>query len=119
MDSDGLRVQITDFDGRPIVAVQGEVDLTTAPEFAEVLRTVTTLDAPEVLVDLSGVTFMDSTGLGVLVMAARKVTVRIVGSSPAIGRILELAGLDEMAEAGGATFAGDGLGARQGEFAPL
>jgi len=95
-DSDGLRVQIMAFDGRPTVAVHGDIDATSAPEFAEALRAATTLDTSELLIDLSGVMFMDSTGVGVLVMAARRVAVRVVGTSPYIRGVLELAGLDDM-----------------------
>ena len=97
--SDGLHLQITASDGQSIVAVQGEVDLTTAPAFAEALRTVTALEPSEILVELSGVTFIDSTGVGVLVEAARRVAVRIVGSSPTVSRVLELTGLDEISAA--------------------
>src|SRR4051812_15727282 len=93
--TDGLDVQITAFDSQETVAVRGELDLTTASAFAETLRTVTSLDVSEILIDLSEVTFMDSTGVGVLVMAARRVPVRIINSSSYIARILELAGLDE------------------------
>src|SRR4051794_17668458 len=93
--TDGLDVQITAFDSQEIVAVRGELDLTTAPAFTDTLRRVTSLDVSEILVDLSDVTFLDSTGVGVLVMASRRIPVRIINSSPYIDRVLELAGLDE------------------------
>jgi anti-sigma B factor antagonist len=57
-------------DGATIVAVAGEIDLATAPE----LRTALLAAEGDVTVDLAGVSFMDSSGLGALV-AAQKHTV--------------------------------------------
>jgi len=57
-------------DGETFVAVTGEIDLATAPELRAALMTV----AGHLTVDLAGVSFMDSSGLGALV-AAQKHTV--------------------------------------------
>jgi anti-anti-sigma factor len=51
-----------------VVSVRGDVDMATAPRLRQVLIDATTL---AVVVDLSAVTFMDASGLGVLVGAAR------------------------------------------------
>jgi len=55
---------------RVVVAVSGPLDLATAPDLARVLRT----EAPgrDVIVDLSAATFIDSTGLAVLLNASRR-----------------------------------------------
>jgi anti-sigma B factor antagonist len=59
-------------DGRHVVlAVHGDVDIATAPTLRETLaQTITRYDG--VVVDLEGVPFLDSTGLGVLVAAYHK-----------------------------------------------
>jgi len=54
-----------------VIAVSGELDLATAPQLREALaRALTDVDH-EVIVDMSGVTFIDSTALRVLLDAQR------------------------------------------------
>jgi anti-sigma B factor antagonist len=53
----------------------------------------------EIVVEFAGVTFVDSTGLGVLVAALKRAradggNVRLVGARPHMLRVLELTGLD-------------------------
>jgi anti-sigma B factor antagonist len=64
-------------DGTFVVALTGEVDLYTAPELkSELLRLVT--EGPNrIVVDLSGATFVDSTTLGVLLGAVKRL--RLIG----------------------------------------
>jgi anti-sigma B factor antagonist len=57
-------------DGTRVVAVAGEVDLYTAPEFERALE-LNGGAGGRVVVDLSECTFLDSTGLGILVQANR------------------------------------------------
>jgi anti-sigma B factor antagonist len=54
------------------VTVVGEVDLSTAPELKEALGEVLESGAQGVLVDLSQATFIDSTTLGVLMGAVKR-----------------------------------------------
>ena len=56
---------------------------------------------PNVVVDLQGVTFLDSTALGVLVAASRHCrglggTLRLVISEPRVRRVLEITGLTDV-----------------------
>jgi len=80
-----------------VVTVEGEVDLYTAPEFKEVLLGAVDEGARHVIVDLSAVTFVDSTALGVLVAGGKRLLddgwLRIVCHDDRIRRILEIAGL--------------------------
>lgn len=80
-------------------AVVGEVDLATAPELRDRLLNVLRKYPPAALVvDLSGVTFLDCTGISALV-AVRNAAVqvdyhlRVTGSPPIVHRILDLTGL--------------------------
>jgi anti-sigma B factor antagonist len=59
-------------DGIFSVSVAGEVDLATAPELKEALGEVVSSGASGVLVDLSNATFIDSTTLGVLMGAVKR-----------------------------------------------
>jgi len=56
-----------------IVVVEGEVDVYTAAVLREKLIDVIDADHADVIVDLTGVGFLDSTGLGVLVGALKKI----------------------------------------------
>jgi len=56
-----------------IVVVEGEVDVYTASVLREKLVDVIDADHADVIVDLTGVGFLDSTGLGVLVGALKKI----------------------------------------------
>lgn len=56
-----------------VVVVAGEVDVYTASVLREKLSDVIDADHADVVVDLTGVGFLDSTGLGVLVGALKKV----------------------------------------------
>lgn len=65
-----------------VVGVSGGIDVHTAAFLREELATVLDAD-PDLVVDLTGVTFMDSTGLGVLVSASKKAC--RYGGAPATG----------------------------------
>jgi anti-sigma B factor antagonist len=55
-----------------VIAVTGEVDLFTAPEFKERVMAPIAADVGRVVVDLTGATFIDSSSLGVLIGAHRR-----------------------------------------------
>lgn len=81
-----------------VVTLEGEVDLYTAPEFKEVLLRGIDEGARRVIVDLSSVTFVDSTALGVLVGGGKRLrrhdgSLLLVCGLDGIRRILEIAGL--------------------------
>jgi anti-sigma B factor antagonist len=65
----------THADGVAVVAVLGEVDVATAPNLRqELLRLVSESEGPpRIVVDLGGVDFLDSTGLGVLLGGLKRV----------------------------------------------
>lgn len=78
------------------VAVTGEIDAYTAPALAAALAAA---DHPELVVDLSGVEFVDSSGLRVLLEAhqtrqADGRTLVLAQPSPAVQRVLDVAGVD-------------------------
>ena len=89
--------------GTPVVSVIGELDLATAPAFERRLLDVTESGTGEVIVDLTGCSFLDSTGLRALI-AARECLERsdrslaLVLSSPIVMRIFQITGFDEWFE---------------------
>ncbi len=82
----------------PVVAVRGEIDVATAPQLRECLQRVIADGASTVVLDLLGVSFLDSTALGVLVGAHKRCRelggdLRVVVADPRIVKIFEITGL--------------------------
>ncbi len=102
MTSDAeFEVTGSDQPGVAVLAVRGEIDVATAPEFHASLSDLIAEGPEVVMVDLRAVSFIDSTGLGVLVGAEKEMReggrdLRLVVTQPQITRLLSLTGLDEV-----------------------
>jgi anti-sigma B factor antagonist len=82
--------------GAAVVSVSGELDLASAPRLEDALAALT---ADTVVVDLSGCTFLDSAGMGVLLASARALSnsgrsLRVAVADPRILRVLEITAVD-------------------------
>lgn len=82
-----------------LIAVRGEVHVSTAPEFSERLNDAISGGATGVVIDMTGVDFIDSTGLSVLLNALRRVTrqqgtLALAVSNPTVLRLFEITRLD-------------------------
>ena len=95
-----LAVERSRIDGYELLAVQGELDIATAPRMISALnRAFAELTVP-LVVDLSDVDFMDSTGLALLINAHRRMQRRgqgfaIVCPGGPISRVFEIADMVE------------------------
>jgi anti-sigma B factor antagonist len=83
------------------IALSGEVDLYTAPEFKQQLLDVIAKGAKDVVVDFTNTTFIDSTTLGVLVGGVKRLRAQdgrlsLVCSDRNITKIFEITGLDRV-----------------------
>ena len=81
-----------------VVALSGEIDLSNASEVDEELKRVEATDADAIIVDLTGVEFIDSTGIRLLVTVdarsrADANRVSLVRPPPRVFRILEISGI--------------------------
>ncbi|MHB1585181.1 MAG: STAS domain-containing protein [Acidimicrobiales bacterium] len=81
-----------------VFALRGELDLGTVPSFRDRLLDVVRTHR-SVILDLAGLGFLDSTGLGLLVSAVKRLqachgTLVVAAPSPAVRRLLEVSGLD-------------------------
>jgi anti-sigma B factor antagonist len=82
-----------------VIAVAGELHVTTAPEFSASLNDAIADGKTAVVLDMTDVAFIDSTGLSVLLNALRRVTRRegrlaLVCTNPTVLRLFEITRLD-------------------------
>ncbi len=96
---DGLHIERTDLDDATVVAVRGQVDVATAPELRQILTEVQFSGERDVIVDLDGVEFLDSFGLGVLLGAVRRARAHgrdfvVVCSRPRLLHLFSVARID-------------------------
>jgi anti-sigma B factor antagonist len=87
--------------GHHVIAVRGEIDLFTAPDLKQVLTDAIEGGEHRVVIDLSEVSFLDSTALGVLIGAVKRLRSRggalaIVNTDPSIAKTFEITGLDQI-----------------------
>jgi anti-sigma B factor antagonist len=85
----------------PVISVFGEIDVATAPQLRECLHAVIAQGAATVVLDLLGVTFLDSTALGVLVGGLKRCRelggeLHVVVADARIMKIFEITGLDRV-----------------------
>lgn len=83
------------------VALVGEVDVYTSPKLKQELSQIIDDGCLDIIVDLDGLDFIDSSGLGVLVSSLRTVkelggTIRLVCSKNGILKIFRITGLDKV-----------------------
>jgi anti-sigma B factor antagonist len=96
--TDLLRIDVHDSGPTVLVTATGEVDSTSSALLRQRLDDLLDDDVREFIVDLVGVTFLDSAGLSVLASAHRRavrqgVRMRVLASSRAVIRPLEITGL--------------------------
>jgi anti-sigma B factor antagonist len=87
-----------------VVTAAGEIDSTSAPLLRQHLDTLLEDDVRELTIDLGQITFLDSAGLCVLANAHRRacrqdVRMRVLASSRAVIRPLQITGLWELLHA--------------------
>jgi anti-anti-sigma factor len=90
-------------DGYTIVTISGEIDIARTPVLREELLGLLRPGASRLVVDLSGVTFCDASGLAVLVGVARRAALldgilRLAAPAPLMSTVLRLTGLDSRFE---------------------
>lgn len=84
-----------------VLRVSGEIDVATAPKLREKIISLVGEGCLSIVVDLAAVDFLDSTGLGVLVGALKRVRehdgeLRIACDEPRIVKVFEITGLTDV-----------------------
>jgi anti-sigma B factor antagonist len=83
-----------------VIAVSGELDVFTAPTLDDLLAESIEAGSTNLIVDLTEVTFLDSTGLGSMVKGLKRArerggSLRVVASSDRIVKVFKITGLDQ------------------------
>jgi anti-sigma B factor antagonist len=101
-DSADLSVQVDHLGPHPLVRLSGDIDLESAPALTETLRTVLdTIGTEPLVLDLTEVEFMDSSGLGVLVGAHQQASIQgsaliLAGLNARVAKILRITKLHKV-----------------------
>lgn len=87
--------------GAHVIAVAGEVDIFTAPELKRAIGAAIEAGSRELIVDLTDTRFLDSTALGVLIGAVKRLRpiegrLVIVNVEPSTAKTFEITGLDQI-----------------------
>src|SRR4051794_17011221 len=88
-----------DVDDTHVLVVSGEIHVSTAPELSERLNGAIADGKTRLVLDFTGVEFIDSTGLSVLLNALRRLTrssgaMSLVCTNPTVLRLFEITRLD-------------------------
>ncbi|OUC77783.1 STAS domain-containing protein [Streptomyces swartbergensis] len=96
----GLSVQVTVTDGIRVVTVVGEIDYHTGEQLRQALDVCDTA-RPRLVIDMRQVTFMDSSGINILIAAHQAITeaggwLRLAGPAGPVLRALQIVGVDAL-----------------------
>jgi anti-anti-sigma factor len=94
----GLTVRVEQDGDALLVSAMGELDLVNASTLAAALRQAIARDASKVILDLGGVTFVDSAGLRVVLLMAKQSLrnggrLRLLRGSPPVERVINVSGV--------------------------
>lgn len=97
-----LNIETQEHDGYYEIKVGGELDVYTVPELEQVLTPIKQEGTHDVYVNLTNVSYMDSTGLGLFVGTLKALNQNdkelyiIIGASERISRLFEITGLSDL-----------------------
>ena len=96
-----LSVSVSESDGGVVVAVEGELDMSTAPTLREALVDVADGLESDLILDVRLLTFIDSSGLTLLVAEHKKISslghnLVILAPTSRTARLFQIVGLDEV-----------------------
>lgn len=96
-----LRIWSDNWDGNPVVGAEGEVDLSSVDQLRSAASQAVRQQPETLIFDFRKVTFIDSSGLGILVATRKQLrnspdAVIVVTDQPAVLQSLQLTGLDRV-----------------------
>ena len=91
-----MSVEVDGAAASPVVRLLGELDLAGVELVRSRVDAVLAGEPPGLVFDLEDLSFIDSSGLGVLIDAARRTAVTVRRPTSAVRRVFEVTGLDEV-----------------------
>lgn len=96
-----MNLTASQVDGATLITVNAaRIDATAAIRFRDTMRDMTTGGAGDVIVDLSQVTFVDSSGLGAIVGAMKQLDpsrrMHLAGLTPDVDKVFRLTRMDSV-----------------------
>lgn len=96
-----ITIDTEDRDGTPVLKTSGEIDLYSSPQLRDALMKAITKADGAVQIDLSEVTYMDSSGVAVLVeglkaAGKKRLEYTLVAPSQPVLKVLQLSRLDRV-----------------------
>jgi anti-sigma B factor antagonist len=96
-----LEIEIEDVQGTPILRLSGELDLMGVDPLERALIAAQKVGSRRIVIDLRGLTFIDSSGLSVLLRAHENgrngagAPIELISGQPTIQRVFEITSLTE------------------------
>ncbi len=95
-----MEVSLRDLDKHKILVVSGAVDLYNVGDLKDAVANVLAEDLESLIIDMGGISYMDSSGIGVLVSTKKKIIAKggkfaLMNMQDSIFYILKLATLDQ------------------------
>ena len=96
-----LKVWTDEWEGTPVIGAEGEIDLGSVDSLRKAASEAVRLKPSTVIFDLRKVSFIDSSGLGILVATRKQLgsgagSVVVVTEQPAVLQSLQITGLDRV-----------------------
>ncbi|KAF5077534.1 STAS domain-containing protein [Acetobacterium wieringae] len=94
---------IIEMEKTSMVSIKGEIDIYSIEKFREIIEEKIRTQAPEIILDCSELSYMDSTGMGVLIELRNKTKemgqkIIMINPRPNIKKLLSLTGVDKIIE---------------------
>ena len=99
METLRIETSLRQQDGIPVLDVVGEIDIYTTPQFKEAVSEAIDQNKPAIVINMTKVTYMDSSGFGTLLSATKRLrpldgALYLSGCNEAIQRMLQITRLN-------------------------
>jgi anti-anti-sigma factor len=101
LEKHALKITVENVDDVPVIRAVGELEIATVPEMRATVTEVTERRPRAILFDFRRLSYLDSSGLGILVSARKRLAVHegevvIITTQSAVLKALSLSGLDQI-----------------------
>ncbi len=99
METMRIETSLRHLDGIPVLDVTGEIDIYTTPQFKEAVSAAIDENKPAIIINMTQVTYMDSSGFGTLLSATKRLrpldgALYLTGCNESIQRMLQITRLN-------------------------